>query len=235
MSTTKTDVWCTSYCNRGHRLHDGKPVEHECYILPPKALELERAGDTRAAIDAIEAAKPLRAMRRGVRAAKPEPAPKPWRLRVLVITLGLGGHTGYCASERTPHGKSKSTIQGYHGDPERCATDMAERYDVEGAWMIDMRAALRANPMLSLRGPLLDVDLEKPEDFDSQAAVESLMGQGLLAMGGAFGNMLAGAHAGVVNLGQVGIEDYLSYWRNGGARIGRICGGVITWENANGT
>jgi hypothetical protein len=35
-------IYCTSYCNKGHRLLDGMPVNHMCHILPPKALQLER-------------------------------------------------------------------------------------------------------------------------------------------------------------------------------------------------
>jgi hypothetical protein len=60
-------VYCTTYCNFGHRLSDGKPVAHECYVLPPRALEAERAGNYKLAISILEAAKPLRIMRRGVR------------------------------------------------------------------------------------------------------------------------------------------------------------------------
>ncbi len=38
-------IYCSSYCNQGHKLSDGKPINHECYILPVKALEAERAGN----------------------------------------------------------------------------------------------------------------------------------------------------------------------------------------------
>lgn len=38
-------IFQTSFCNRGHRLSDGKPVEHECYVLPTEALHAERDGD----------------------------------------------------------------------------------------------------------------------------------------------------------------------------------------------
>jgi len=37
-------IYCTSYCNQGHRLSDGMPVNHMCHILPPKALKLEQEG-----------------------------------------------------------------------------------------------------------------------------------------------------------------------------------------------
>ena len=46
-------IYLTSYCNHGHYLNDGKPVDHECHVLPPRALQLEREG----------AAKPLRTHR----------------------------------------------------------------------------------------------------------------------------------------------------------------------------
>ena len=38
-------TYCTSFCNHGHRLSDGAPVGHECFIIPPKLLEGERHGD----------------------------------------------------------------------------------------------------------------------------------------------------------------------------------------------
>jgi len=40
----KSNIFCTSFCNQGHRLSDGKPVDHECYVLPTEALHAERAG-----------------------------------------------------------------------------------------------------------------------------------------------------------------------------------------------
>lgn len=52
-------IFCTSYCNRGHKLKTGVPVEHECYVLPPRALKLEREEKYAEAIKAIEA-RPLR-------------------------------------------------------------------------------------------------------------------------------------------------------------------------------
>lgn len=53
-------VYCTTYCNHGHRLSDGKPVGHECYVLPPKALAAERADNFELAARLIDAAKPLK-------------------------------------------------------------------------------------------------------------------------------------------------------------------------------
>lgn len=56
-------VYCTSYCNRGHDLATGKPIGHECHILPPAALQAEREGRASESIAAIERAKPLRTHR----------------------------------------------------------------------------------------------------------------------------------------------------------------------------
>lgn len=70
-----TAAYVTTYCNHAHRLSDGKPIGHECHILPPKALELERADNFDGAIQAIQAAKPLRTCR-GVRLAAKKPTPE---------------------------------------------------------------------------------------------------------------------------------------------------------------
>jgi len=36
------EVYCTSFCNKGHRMRDGMPIDHECYVIPPTLLRLER-------------------------------------------------------------------------------------------------------------------------------------------------------------------------------------------------
>jgi hypothetical protein len=59
--------YASTYCNKTHRMSDGKPVEHNCYILPPSALRLEYDGDYEAAIEVLQASKPMREMLRGVK------------------------------------------------------------------------------------------------------------------------------------------------------------------------
>jgi len=49
----KDKIYQTSFCNQGHRLRDGKPVAHECFILPTAVLEAEMAGDTSKMLDAL--------------------------------------------------------------------------------------------------------------------------------------------------------------------------------------
>lgn len=52
-----TYLYVTSFCNQAHRLIDGKPVAHECFVIPPRALEEERAGHFDKAHELIEAGK----------------------------------------------------------------------------------------------------------------------------------------------------------------------------------
>jgi hypothetical protein len=54
-----TNIACyvTTFCNQGHRMKDGKPVDHECFVIPPAALEAERDGDYAKGIALMEAAK----------------------------------------------------------------------------------------------------------------------------------------------------------------------------------
>lgn len=64
------DIYCTSYCNRGHRMRDGMPVGHNCVILPVHALQAERRGEYSLAIKIIDYQRPLRHSR-GVYAGDP--------------------------------------------------------------------------------------------------------------------------------------------------------------------
>lgn len=38
-------IYVSTYCNFAHRLSDGKPIEHECRVIPPEALEAEMRDD----------------------------------------------------------------------------------------------------------------------------------------------------------------------------------------------
>jgi hypothetical protein len=58
--------YVTTYCSKPHRLKDGKPINHQCVVFPPRGLALERQGDHDAAIKALKAAVPL-PVHRGVR------------------------------------------------------------------------------------------------------------------------------------------------------------------------
>jgi hypothetical protein len=47
----KPRIYCPSFCNKGHLLETGEPVNHECYVLNPEALKAEREDDIEKAID----------------------------------------------------------------------------------------------------------------------------------------------------------------------------------------
>jgi hypothetical protein len=51
MSTSR--FYVTSFCNFPHRLSDGKPINHECYILPTAALVAETQGRYQTAQDIL--------------------------------------------------------------------------------------------------------------------------------------------------------------------------------------
>jgi hypothetical protein len=40
------DFYVTTFCNFAHDLKTGRPISHECYIIPPKLLKLEMEADT---------------------------------------------------------------------------------------------------------------------------------------------------------------------------------------------
>lgn len=61
-------LFCTSFCNSAHRLCDGMPVNHECYVLDPAALRAEQAGG---GIDSYGAVKQPRRRHLGVKGDKP--------------------------------------------------------------------------------------------------------------------------------------------------------------------
>ena len=39
------DLYCSTFCNNAHRLYDGKPVNHQCFVLPTEMLYAEQRGD----------------------------------------------------------------------------------------------------------------------------------------------------------------------------------------------
>jgi len=52
--------YLTSFCNHEHDLGDGKPIDHECYIIPIKALQEEKKENFVIAQNIMADAKPLK-------------------------------------------------------------------------------------------------------------------------------------------------------------------------------
>lgn len=59
MNGTKHRIYCSTYCNFGHYVDTGRPVSHECRIIPPHALALEMEGDYKGAIEILQAIRPI--------------------------------------------------------------------------------------------------------------------------------------------------------------------------------
>lgn len=49
-----TDFYVTTYCNFPHNIKTGRPIDHECITIPPKALKAEMEGDFDRAIEILQ-------------------------------------------------------------------------------------------------------------------------------------------------------------------------------------
>lgn len=47
-------IYCSTYCNFGHYVDTGAPVQHECRTIPPAALAAEIRGDYELAIQLMK-------------------------------------------------------------------------------------------------------------------------------------------------------------------------------------
>lgn len=56
-----SERFLTSFCNHPHRMVDGKPIAHECYVLPTAMLVAERRGETESAFEIFQKWKNRRA------------------------------------------------------------------------------------------------------------------------------------------------------------------------------
>jgi hypothetical protein len=63
-------VYCTTYCNFGHNVTTGRPIGHQCRIIPPKALLAEMSGDYAAAVEILRSTPAVIAAGRKVRGAQ---------------------------------------------------------------------------------------------------------------------------------------------------------------------
>jgi len=50
-------VYASTYCNKGHSMKTGRPIKHECRVIPPAALRAERDGDFATAIAIMQGRK----------------------------------------------------------------------------------------------------------------------------------------------------------------------------------
>ena len=111
-----------------------------------------------------------------------------------------------------------SAARGYDDLPEITG-------DVDGAWVVDKRP-ISADPEFPgqvYKAPLPELNPNRqPEPFGQYDGM-------LMASGWA--PMLQAANGGTLCLDTVGVEGFAAYWRDCGARIGRMVDGAIVWEN----
>ena len=55
--------YVSTYCNFAHDTKTGRPIDHECIIIPPKALRAEMDGDISGAIEILNVARQARKLR----------------------------------------------------------------------------------------------------------------------------------------------------------------------------
>lgn len=159
--------------------------------------------------------------------------------RAFLISFGLGGHGIEITDTLREGSRTKGRISGYDSPEsfERSLVrgDKKEYPPLAHVPVLDKRPALRTNPVLGIKSPLVDVELEagKVERLDASAARSMLPG-----LSGGFEVLaaLAIANDGKPEPGpldSVSLADYLEWWRSRGARLGRMDGeGLhIVWQD----
>lgn len=159
--------------------------------------------------------------------------------RAFLICFGLGGHSVETAETYKDGTRVKGSLSGYDSPEsfERALAhgEKAEYPPLGGVPVLDQRRVLRANPMLSVRSPLVDVDLAEGtvDRLDTAAAQRMLPG-----LSGGFDTLAAAAlaHAGKLEPGPldgVSVADFIAWWVSRDARLGRMdeTGTRIVWAD----
>ncbi len=157
----------------------------------------------------------------------------------FLICFGLGGHFVETAETWKDGTRVKGHTSGYDSPEsfERALAggEKAGYPPLASVPVLDKRAVLRADPMLSVRGPLVDVDLKDDtiERVDTAAAQRMLPG-----LSGGFEMLAAAAiaHEGKPEPGpldSISIPAYVRWWTARGARLGRMdeTGTRIVWTD----
>jgi hypothetical protein len=145
------------------------------------------------------------------------------REKLACISFGEGGFS----AEVVCHDPNTSArLSGYDRDPERVIPDLSGRYDAEGAILLDKRPVVNGpnGVKIVMRAPLLT--LKEARAF-STLEVSPVLASGV---SGSYAGILACAMAGALNLDYVGLADYVAYWREAGAKVGKVQGGRVVWE-----
>lgn len=134
------------------------------------------------------------------------------------VPLGATDGTPYAGATSS---SSCSGGSGY-GDLPELSSDM----DHEGAWIVDGAPIADAPAYVGqvMREPLIATSAEDEGAFDREYA-------GMLMLSG-WAGMLASAKRGGLCLDKVSVTAWVQYWRELGARIGRVVNGTVQWEGS---
>ena len=137
----------------------------------------------------------------------------------LLLSVGYGGTVAEAVNCHTSGGSLESYL------PQT----------VLGAWVLDKRPAIdKHGPGVVFSAPLVNVALAD----DVVDRIDVTPGTSIVAdtlakdCPNAFGSVVRGARAGVMNLDTVSTRGCVAYWRRYGAKVGRVTTSGILWEPA---
>jgi hypothetical protein len=160
--------YVTSFCNFAHSLKTGRPIGHECYILPPKGLQAERDGRIDDAIELFQKKGPIvrgrsspGGKRRSSKGRGPQgpKIPRSWPVQPLrpgqvardPVTCGTCGLSWDDAkvTSMTPTPSGRCPFEGFHrydGGKRRSAPQRARKAGTGRVAHRGAKRAARGNP-----------------------------------------------------------------------------------------
>lgn len=150
---------------------------------------------------------------------------------ILVLTVAADGRS--CAGDLA----GGSSLTGMYGEPEKHFPRV-----VPGGKIVDFRTVPRGIVVREvMRAPMLKLSLDPDgiDRFSDLRAEDSLMAQAMMAEpGNQFGQVLRHEQADAAarperklgSLDSVGLDIWLDWWRDRGARIGTVGEGGVEWE-----
>lgn len=163
------------------------------------------------------------AIEENIRDLDPQPTRPSW-----IITIGLGGVTNYaaetCAGTPFFFFDTSCKTLGISGS-------VLNLFDlVDGGFVIDKRCVLKKNPHLAFAAPLLDTYAVENDSMKGQDT--SFLD--ILAEPQHFGAIAAGMKTAMqsdsVAFDKFTWQNYIRWWRNHGAKIGKRVKNEIVWE-----
>lgn len=140
--------------------------------------------------------------------------------RYRLVEITLGGVTGHHAPGARTH--------------VQCGAGALLAELEDGGVVIDARAVLDADPGLAGRSPYVDPYLPAGTVRNAHGLSHSaLAAVARSAWGGDAERMLASsAEDPFTGFDTVSLDLYVAFWRRNGARIGRMAGGALAWEES---